>query len=194
MSAFGNILKHILTAVWLAAGLSAGPSAGFGGSAAAGADTLDGLMQQLKSANDATWKPIEDKIWAAWSRSGSAAMDLLLKRGRDAIDAQDYDAAIEHLTALIDHAPDFAEGYDARALAYYQSGRYGPALQDIRHVLSLNPRHFGALAGLAAILEEAGKPKKALEVYRKVLAIHPHKPDVLKAVKRLEDSLGGVAL
>jgi len=36
-------------------------------------------------------------------------MDLLLQRGQEAMDNEDYEAAIEHFTALTDHAPDFAE-------------------------------------------------------------------------------------
>ncbi len=121
-------------------------------------------------------------------------MDLLLKRGQDAIEEEKYDIAIEHLTALVDHAPDFTEAYDVRALAYYRMGLYGPALQDIGRVLEKNPQHFGALAGMGAILEELDQPEKALEIYRRVLEIHPHKPDVLKAVKRLEKVVEGMAL
>ena len=66
--------------------------------------------------------------------------------------------AIEHFTALVDHAPEFAEGYNARATAYFQNGQYGPSLEDIRQTLMLNPRHFGAMSGLALILEELGRP------------------------------------
>jgi tetratricopeptide (TPR) repeat protein len=94
--------------------------------------------------------------------------------------------AIDHFTALIDHAPDFAEGWNARATAYYQAGEFGPSVADIGHVLTLNPRHFGALAGLGAIFEELERPEQALEVYRAALAIHPQQPGVLEAVERLQ--------
>ena len=60
--------------------------------------------------------------------------------------------AIEHFTALIDHAPDFAEGYNARATAFFQTGQFGQSLADIQQTLALNPRHFGAISGLALIL------------------------------------------
>ncbi len=81
-------------------------------------------------------------------------MDLLLERGRNAMAQGHPEIAIQHLTALIDHAPDFAEAWNARATAYYQTGNLGPSVADIGHVLTLNPRHFGALAGLGAIFEE----------------------------------------
>ncbi len=184
-----DILKHIVTAalatVWFS--IPAPLPAGEPGEA-------DQLLDELARAGENEWKPIEDRLWEAWGRSGSAAMDLLLKRGQDAIEAGDYVAAVEHLTALIDHAPDFAEGYDTRALAFYRLGRYGPALADIRKTLALNPRHFGALSGLAAILEETGHEEEALVVLRRVLEIHPHKPEALEAVKRLSRKIEGEAL
>src|SRR3990167_6941383 len=78
-----------------------------------------------------------------------------------------------------------------RAMAYYNTGDFGPSIADIGHVLTLNPRHFGAMAGLAAIFEELDRPEQALEVYRAALSIHPQQPDVLDAIKRLESDLKG---
>ena len=146
---------------------------------------LDSLFERLKAADDTDARQIEREIWIEWAKSGSPAMDLLLQRGRDALQAGDNDAAIAHLTALVDHAPDFAEGYNARATAYYNAGLLGPSVADIGKTLELNPRHFGALTGLAMIFEELGKPDKALEVYRKVLEIDPHAEGVADAITRL---------
>lgn len=152
---------------------------------------LDDLFQQLQTATDAEADQITQAIWLEWSKSGSPAMDLLLKRGQQAMAAGQPGLAIEHFTALIDHAPEFAEGYNARATAYFQTGDLGPSVSDIARTLSLNPRHFGALSGLGMIFEELGEPEKALEVYKAALAINPHLTDVRDAVKRLETSLGG---
>lgn len=151
------------------------------------ADTsrLDSLFDRLKAADDADARQIEREIWIEWAKSGSPAMDLLLQRGRDALEAGDNEAAIAHLTALVDHAPDFAEGYNARATAYYNAGLLGPSVADIGKTLELNPRHFGALTGLAMIFEELRKPDKALEVYKKVLEIDPHAEGVADAITRL---------
>jgi tetratricopeptide (TPR) repeat protein len=152
---------------------------------------LDDLFQQLQTATDEEAGQITNNIWIEWSKSGSPAMDLLLKRGREAMAAGHPDLAIQHFTALIDHAPNFAEGYNARATAYYQAGDLGPSVSDIAKTLTLNPRHFGALSGLGSIFEQLDQPEKALEVYKAVLAINPHLADVRDAVKRLEDAVGG---
>lgn len=155
---------------------------------------LDDLFTRLKTAEVAEAGRIETEIWIEWSKSGSPAMDLLLQRGKDAMELGDSLQAIEHFTAIIDHAPDFAEAWNARATAYYMVGEFGPSVADIAHVLTLNPRHFGALSGLAMILEESGKPERALEVYKAALAIHPHLQGAAEAVERLETEAEGQEL
>ena len=155
---------------------------------------LDDLFERLKTADAAGAARLEEEIWIEWSRSGSAAMDLLLQRGRTALEEGDIPAALDHLTALVDHAPDFAEGWNARATAFYTAGQFGPSLADIGRVLALNPRHFGALAGLAMILEELERKPQALEAWRAVAAIHPHASGVSEAIERLEAALQGTSL
>lgn len=164
------------------------------GSGLAQTEALDDMFLRLKEADERAASRIEREIWNEWSKSGSPAMDLLLQRGRDAMAAGRTDEAIEHLTALTDHAPDFAEGWNARATAYYNARLFGPSVADIAHTLALNPRHFGALSGLGAIFEELGRKDQALEVYRAALAIHPHLAGVTEAVKRLEKEIGGTDL
>lgn len=157
----------------------------------AGTEDLNSLFESLKTADAAASRRIEREIVNEWSKSGSPAMDLLLQRGQDAMAAGDFRTAIEHLTALTDHAPDFAEGWNARATAYFMVGEFGPSIKDIARTLTLNPRHFGALSGLGMIFQELGQPEKALEVYRAALAIHPHLGSVLEAVEALEKETGG---
>lgn len=156
--------------------------------------SLDELMIQLADPENQDWQSVERQIWDRWSSSGSDAMDLLLKRGRDAMDIGLLNDAIGHFTALIDHAPNFAEGWNARATAFFVAGQYGPSMNDIQQVLALNPDHFGALTGMAMILENTGQMNEALDVVNRVLELHPHRPDVLIAQERLEKATEGSAL
>lgn len=158
------------------------------------AQDLDRMLDQLAQPDNQGWRRLERQIITEWSKSGSAAMDLLLTRGRDAIRAAEYPAAIEHFTALVDHAPDFAEGYNGRATAYFHAGLYGPAMEDLARALALNPRHFRALSGLGTILAETDQKDRALAAFRAALAIHPHLEDVWDAVKRLETDLNGQSI
>jgi len=155
---------------------------------------LDPLFEALKEADPAGVREIENRIWAEWSNSGSASMDLLLERGREALEDGETEIAIEHFSALVDHAPDFAEGWNTRATAYFQADHYGPAMRDLARTLELEPRHFGAMIGLATILREVGREEEALDVLRRVNEIHPHRPNVIEGIERLSAGLEGETL
>ncbi len=155
---------------------------------------LNDLFAELAQPGRQDWEQVENEIGRIWSQSGSPSMDLLLKRGNDAIAAEDYPTAVEHFSALIDHAPDFAEGWNGRATAYYLMGEYALAINDVEHVLVLNPRHFGALSGLAFMLEQMGEPELALKALREVQKINPNRPNINEAVTRLEKMTGDAQL
>jgi tetratricopeptide (TPR) repeat protein len=158
------------------------------------AQQIEEWLSELADPDNAQWEQAQRALELEWSRSGSTAMDLLLRRGEDAMAAGDYTSAIEHLTALTEQAPDFAEGWNARATAYYLSGLYGPSVVDIEHVLALNPHHFGAMSGLGMILQETGKLERARVVFKASLSINPHQDGIRDALEQLEKELGGVDL
>ena len=147
---------------------------------------IDTLLETLRTAPVEVAKVAERDVVREWSRSGSAAMDLLLKRGRDALAVGEFVTAIEHFTALTDHAPDFAEGYHARATAYYRANLYGPAMDDLQTSLALNPDNFNAIFGLGILLEELGDNRKATQLYRRVLALNPHHKNAEAALEQLK--------
>jgi tetratricopeptide (TPR) repeat protein len=144
------------------------------------------LLQQLQSAPPDQTAALARDLEQMWSRSGSPALDLLLMRGRDAIEAGDLVAAIEHLTALTDHAPLFAEGWHAHARAYYGRGLLGPALGDLQQALLLNPDNYNALYGLALIFADIGDAPRAARALEQVLALHPHHSKAKTALQSLQ--------
>lgn len=155
---------------------------------------LDELFFLLKEADPEDFLEIEQDIVDIWTDSGSAAMNLLLERGRLAMVAQDYPKAIEHLSALIDHAPEFAAGWNARATVYYFTDEYALAISDLRQTLILNPRHFGALNGLGLILEDLGHLEAAYKAYLMAQELHPYLDTVNEAIRALRQDIDGTAL
>ena len=154
-------------------------------------EALEKAFADLKSEDEAVWRRAQDHIAKAWEKSGSDSMDLLLKRGRTAMESENWTRAIQHLTDLVNLAPDFAEGWNARATAFYRNDDYGAALADIAEALKHEPRHFGALAGLGLILQEVGDEKKAVTAYRKALELNPHLDGPAAAVERLAPTVDG---
>ncbi len=157
-------------------------------------DELKSLMQQLRGADPAVAELLADRVRREWSESGSAAADYLLSRGRKAMELGNTDSALEHFTALIDHAPDFAQGWAERAQVYFLLELYGPAVGDLEHVLALIPDHFDAIMGLAVMLDSIERPEDAYQAYLQVNTIHPHQPGLTEALARLELKLKGQKL
>ncbi|WP_245776450.1 tetratricopeptide repeat protein [Thalassovita taeanensis] len=152
------------------------------------------MLEQLRQADPTDAARLDRAIQMQWRQSGSAAMDLLLKRGKQALERGDTVTALEHLTALIDHAPDFAEGWHLRASAWHKAAEPGLAIADLEQVLRLNPDHYEALFGLAVIMEQLERPQLAYRAYALVLTIHPQYHAAADAIARLEPLVEGLEL
>jgi tetratricopeptide (TPR) repeat protein len=154
-------------------------------------ESLDRLFEALADAEGADPAFLQRRIGELWSRSGSDSMDLLLARGREAMDEEAFDKAVDHLDALTRLAPDFAEGWNARATAHFLRRDYWASVADIQRTLAIEPRHFGALAGLGIILEQTGDEAGALAAHREALRLNPHLEGSVEAAKRLAPVVDG---
>src|SRR5712664_4354372 len=153
---------------------------------------LDFLFGALKAAPDETSaKHVEARIWALWLQTPSDTAALLMMRAKAAMDAQQIDVALKLLDAVIKLRPDYVEAWNRRATLYYLKNDYAHSLQDIGQVLVREPRHFGALAGLGMIMQDLGDEKRALDAFRKALAVNPHLEKVPELVKTLTEKVEG---
>jgi len=153
---------------------------------------LDFLFGALKAAPDeASAKHVEARIWAIWLQTPSDTAALLMMRAKAAIDAQQTDVALKLLDATIKLRPDYVEAWNRRATLYYLKNDYARSLADIQQVLTREPRHFGALAGLGMIMQDLGDDKRALDAFRKALAVNPHLEKVPELVKTLTEKVEG---
>jgi tetratricopeptide (TPR) repeat protein len=153
---------------------------------------LDFLFGALKVAPDeASAKHVEARIWALWMQTPSDTAALLMMRAKAAMDAQQMDVALKLLDAVVKLRPDYVEGWNRRATLYYLQNDYAHSLEDIEQVLVREPRHFGALAGLGMIMQDLGDEKRALDAFRKALALNPHLEKVPELVKTLSEKVEG---
>jgi len=153
---------------------------------------LDFLFGALKVAPDAeSAKAVEARIWAIWSQTPSDTATLLMGRVKTAMDRKEPDVAIKLLDAIIKLRPDYIEAWNRRATLYYLQNDYGKSLADIQQVLVREPRHFGALAGLGMIMQDLGDDRRALDAFRKALAINPHLDRIPDLVKTLSEKVEG---
>ena len=157
-------------------------------------DMLDALFAQLQQKDTPNPRRIERAIWREWSKSGDRLADIMLQNGQKAMRQKVYDAAITQFSVLIDTYPDFTEAWNMRATVYYLMGDYGRSIDDVQQVLIREPRHFGALAGLGAMLLQLDKKREALDAYKAAIAVNPHQIGAKQAIERLEQELQGESL
>lgn len=149
-------------------------------------EALESLYEQLSRApNEESAELIVSAIEKMWRRSESDTVNILMERASMALQAKKQDLAVELLTALTQVAPTYVEGWNQLATIHFMKEDFSDAMQQLRHVLSLDPRHFKAIEGMSIILREVGKKKAALRVLRKALEVNPH----LKSAKQAEEEL-----
>jgi len=156
---------------------------------------LDALFSRLRTTdNPDEARHIEMAILRVWVHSGQADIDALMLHGLELVNDGELDGAMPVFDHIIALAPGFAEAYDQRAQLHLLREEYPEAVADIQHVLALEPRHFGALAGLGHILELYGQDEMALRYYNQALAINPHLDAVREQADSLRQKLRGVSI
>ncbi len=155
-------------------------------------ELLAGLYERLaqaKSSNEAA--PITEAIEQLWSMSGSDTVDLLMSRAARFANEADVDLSLAVLDAVVDIAPDEAEAWYLRAKVKVLAGKPEQALVDLRRALSLDEKHYRAIADLGLLLEQLGAKKEALKAYRQALAVNPYMDDAQAGVDALSREVEG---
>ena len=155
-------------------------------------DRLNELFARLQVTDDPVEaKQLENLIWLIWKRSEKESINILMQQGEEAMNAGDFLTALQSFNAMIELEPEFAEGWNKRATVFYLIDNYRASVSDVQRTLALEPRHFGALAGLGIVYDALKEKKKALEAYRSALAIHPHLFGVELRIEQLVKEVEG---
>lgn len=159
------------------------------------AQRLDTLFARLKRESDPdVARKTADEIWAIWRDSGSPTVDLLMEWTDKAVAAKQYGKALDLLDEITVLDPGFAEGWNRRATVHYMMNDYAKSMADIDRTLSLEPRHFGALSGMAGILAASGKDELALDALQRVLDVYPANRAAQEQLGKLADKLSGESI
>lgn len=153
---------------------------------------LDELYGELAEADTPqASERIAREIQLIWMNSGSDTVDVLMSRAGKAIQADDSALALDLLDVVVILKPSFAEGWNRRATVHYMREEFGKSLVDIERTLALEPRHWGALSGLAIIQRRLGYDGEALTTFRKALEVNPNLENATKAIEDLEKEAEG---
>lgn len=154
---------------------------------------LDQLFAELATAasHDESQAIIQN-IWAYWLIDTEDSRNIrMMRNGISFMQTMDLANAEDVFTRIITRDDSFMEAWNKRATIRYMMGDLDGSESDIAEVLKREPRHFGALSGLAMINIKRGDLLTALKLYEDILLIHPHNQDALKLIPELRKSLQG---
>jgi tetratricopeptide (TPR) repeat protein len=153
---------------------------------------LKDLFAELKGATSSLEaRVIEAKVWRIWTENGDPHIDALMDRGMNAMSIDDTDTALAAFNEVVRLDSGFAEGFNKRATVEFVRHDFAASVADIERTLALEPRHFGALAGLGQVYIAMHKKAAALKAFEAALAIDPKLENVQKAVQELKQALEG---
>ena len=152
------------------------------------------LHQRLRDDSGLVRSYAEQGLWLLWSRSGDSAIDALMAKGSEEMMSERLPEAIRTFSEVIKRKPEFAEGWNKRATAYYLASEYRLSLEDCDEVLKRNPQHFGALSGAGQIHFALENYELALAWFRRALEVNPNmigvEINIHRAQERLQEKRG----
>ena len=133
----------------------------------------------------------ENGIRELWYRDGSEQQQHQLQSIIRLNNCCRFDQAARDATRLIEEADGFAEAWNQRAIAYYQSERFSESVRDCREAMERNPYHFPAAVGMGHCYLELYDAVAALECFRLALTVNPDMENVRAQVGYLQRTLEG---
>jgi tetratricopeptide (TPR) repeat protein len=138
------------------------------------AKKLDFMFANLKAVNnEQSALRIEHAIWQLWLNPDNRVLSQMMQTVMATRETGDYEELISLLDDLIAKYPNYSEGWNQRATIYYLMGNFEASVQDVAQTLKLEPRHFGALSGLAVMLWKQGNQDLARKSLSEAVRIHP---------------------
>ena len=131
-------------------------------------------IQQLQNAkNEREAQVFNALLWEFWLDAPDARAKAMLEEGMSRRRVFDLAGAVVVFSELVEYCPDFVEGLNQRAIAFYLQTDFERALADLDETLARNPEHIGALSGKALTLMGMGRAEVAQDVLREALALNP---------------------
>ena len=147
---------------------------------------MEDLLDELQKAETIIEAEIiRKKIWNKWIYQVPKNLQKNLKYALDEFYSGRLAAAEKAFTDLIINDPNYTEGWNKRATIRYMLNDLDGSLKDIKTVLELQPRHFGAISGSGMIYFKKKEYQTALRFYKILNTIDPMNKESKNFIKLL---------
>ena len=147
---------------------------------------VEDLLDELQKAETIIEAEIiRKKIWNKWIYQVPKNLQKNLKYALDEFYSGRLASAEKAFTDLIIKDPNYTEGWNKRATIRYMLNDLDGSLKDIKTVLELQPRHFGAISGSGMIYFKKKEYETALRFYKILNTIDPMNNESKKFIKLL---------
>lgn len=147
------------------------------------------LVDALRDPDPIVRSEAGSSLWAIWHRSGDPVLDERLQQGILLMEMRRLPEAVSVFSEVIARNPDFAEGWNKRATAYYLMGDLDCSLADCEEVVKRNPVHFGALSGFGLIYLQKENLDAAAQYFAKALAVNPNLAQIEALLDQIREAL-----
>ena len=149
----------------------------------------DQLLRALKSPSESVRAIAVDSLWSLWFHAAGREAFRLAQSADRAMQQRRFSEALAILRRTIVEYPRFAEGWNRRAILFWQMGKYQESIADCQRVVALNPNHFGAWQGMGLCQLQLGDVDAACRSLRAALKISPHDRRLRETLRRCEELL-----
>ncbi len=112
-------------------------------------------------------------MWQFWQSAPDTVAQELLDTGLSHLRVSDFIAAETTFLRLVKYCPDYAEGHNQLAFAYFLQEKLEASSDSLDRTLELEPHHFGALEGKGLIFIKQGREDIAQIFLRRALKVNP---------------------
>jgi len=147
------------------------------------------LLRALRSPSAAVREVAVDSLWSLWFHAAGKEAFSLAQSASAAMARQKFTEALAILNRTVAQYPDFAEGWNRRAILHWQMGQYEESIEDCKKVVALNPNHFGAWQGMGLCQLYLGDAEGACQSFRAALKINPRDGGLRQMLRQCEELL-----
>jgi tetratricopeptide (TPR) repeat protein len=149
----------------------------------------DELLRALKSPSEPVRAVAIDSLWSLWFHEAGRDAFRRAQSADRAVRQQKFSDALAMLNLITAEYPRFAEGWNRRAMLFWEMGQYTQSIADCKRAVALNPNHYGAWQGMGLCQLQLGELEAAVRSLRFALNINPYDARLRETLRRCEDLL-----